>query len=451
MAIALDADFRSLKTGPKPESAERAQSAPRRGEAFASQLVRARDADQPEAGTDTPETANISYGGLVVPLHPAEAIETAPPEEEMSLDIEAVLLPDSKGDVAAPDIAASEKPDATAPEPDEVPAPEAALPHASAAPAPPAAESSSDVPAPVISADKIESVPVETGPDIAGTPVTPTATPPVAAAPAPAATADLSTETVAAVAAVTPAMPKETGAAPDKPALAAIPVAQIAKEGPKAADPAELKNIPPTVTETAAPDVASEVPRLLADKPAPADISVATPTATSAGLSLAGPAATPASAPAATPVPMTPTQAVITASPAQLVDIVTQSAEDGQSDRIVVQLDPPELGRVSIDFKFDAAGLQHVTITGETPEAMRQLRQMHFELVQSLERQGLNSQNMTFQHQQQNAQNGPNPGAAGRPVPAGVNAELLVAAALQPGEHPLTPRTMSGGRLDIRL
>ena len=69
--------------------------------------------------------------------------------------------------------------------------------------------------------------------------------------------------------------------------------------------------------------------------------------------------------------------------------------EDG-SKRITVQLDPPELGRVSIDFKFDGNVLQNVLVTGETPEAMRRLRLMHFELVQSLEQHGFSGQELDF-------------------------------------------------------
>tara|TARA_R110000787_G_scaffold4726_9_gene17904 strand:+ start:15027 stop:16445 length:1419 start_codon:yes stop_codon:yes gene_type:complete len=111
----------------------------------------------------------------------------------------------------------------------------------------------------------------------------------------------------------------------------------------------------------------------------------------------------------ATPNGLTPANALISATPAEIVDVISDSlaTPDDRKNRIVVQLDPPELGRVSIDYKFDSHGLQHVTITGESPEAMRQLRLMHFELVNALEKQGLSSQNMSFQQQQQ-AQQDPN-------------------------------------------
>lgn len=153
------------------------------------------------------------------------------------------------------------------------------------------------------------------------------------------------------------------------------------------------------------------------------------------------------------PVQMTPANAVVTASPAETVKIITDavSSPDDTPDRITVQLDPPELGRVSIDFKFDAHGIQHITITGESPEATRQLRLMHFELTQALERGGLSSQNMTFQQQQSGHQQSHTP-ASGRLFenngpstdPALLTSATLTADSIRPA------RTASGG-LDIRL
>ena len=161
----------------------------------------------------------------------------------------------------------------------------------------------------------------------------------------------------------------------------------------------------------------------------------------------------PASAlPAPAPTGLTPAHAMVVAAPAQVVDIVSSAADDGQSDSIIVQLDPPELGRVSIDFKFDANGLQHVTITGETSEAMRQLRLMHFELIQALERHGIGSSNMTFQQQQQqHTQQSPLPNPlAGEPVkdrPGSAEAGNPVI----PAYSLSSPRTPPGGRLDMKL
>lgn len=147
---------------------------------------------------------------------------------------------------------------------------------------------------------------------------------------------------------------------------------------------------------------------------------------------------------------LVPTHTALIATSAQLPDIVARATANGQEDSIVVQLDPPELGRLSIDFKFDAQGLQHVTITAESPEAMRQLRQMHFELVQALERNGLSSQNMSFQHQnpQQNE---------GWGQQAKFSNTHFDSPALSGGGHVIAAdsnphrQIASSGRLDLRL
>lgn len=114
-------------------------------------------------------------------------------------------------------------------------------------------------------------------------------------------------------------------------------------------------------------------------------------------------AATPTAAPAAAPPPvpahaaMTAANGTIIAAPDDVVDIVSSRLAGAERpDRISIQLDPPELGRVSIEFRFDGQQLQHVAVTGDTPEAMTKLRQMHFQLVQSLEQHGLTARDMTF-------------------------------------------------------
>ena len=167
----------------------------------------------------------------------------------------------------------------------------------------------------------------------------------------------------------------------------------------------------------------------------------------------ASPVSQPAVQPAQSQIQMTTANAIVTASPAETVKIITDtvSSPNDPPDRITVQLDPPELGRVSIDFKFDAHGIQHITVTGDSPEALRQLRLMHFELTQALERNGLSSENMTFQQHQSGQQQSHTP-ADGRllgdsdPVaePAILTAANITADSIRPA------RTASGG-LDIRL
>jgi len=85
--------------------------------------------------------------------------------------------------------------------------------------------------------------------------------------------------------------------------------------------------------------------------------------------------------------------------PAGLVAVMRELAPagNGEQDRVVVQLDPPELGRISIDFKFDGQTVQAISITGENPEALRRLRLMHFELVQALADRGLSEGGLSYQ------------------------------------------------------
>ena len=154
------------------------------------------------------------------------------------------------------------------------------------------------------------------------------------------------------------------------------------------------------------------------------------------------------------PQAMQAQQAILVASPSDIPDLVsrvqTQGTEDGDQ-RILVRLDPPELGKVSIDFKFDAQGLQHVTITAETPEAIKRLREMHFELVQGLEQHGLAGQDMTFRQETP----GQNSSLAQLVVEASEEVETSSSPIGQiPALNSLTgadvPRDASG-RLNIRL
>ncbi len=167
----------------------------------------------------------------------------------------------------------------------------------------------------------------------------------------------------------------------------------------------------------------------------------------------ASPAPQTTSQPAQSPVQMTSTNAMVTASPAETVKIITDAvgSPDDTPDRITVQLDPPELGRVSIDFKFDAHGIQHITVTGETPEAMKQLRLMHFELTQALERSGLSSQSMTFQQQQSGHQQShtPAPGRLFENTGPATDSSLLASANLT--ADTIRPARSASGGLDIRL
>ncbi|MEM9054672.1 MAG: flagellar hook-length control protein FliK [Pseudomonadota bacterium] len=91
----------------------------------------------------------------------------------------------------------------------------------------------------------------------------------------------------------------------------------------------------------------------------------------------------------------------VVAVPEDIPRLITQAmTSEDAADRIIIQLDPPELGRVSVDFKIDANGVQTVTVTAETPEAIKKLRMMNFELIQAMEQNGLNSDGFGLDYQQ---------------------------------------------------
>lgn len=162
-----------------------------------------------------------------------------------------------------------------------------------------------------------------------------------------------------------------------------------------------------------------------------------------------------ASAPSAVPTGMTPTAAAIPiASPNELTSIVLNAINNGidPQEQLVVQLDPPELGRVMIDFKFDAQGLQQIVITAENPEALKRLREMHFELTQALREQGLSDQNMSFQEdtQQERSQDAWTSSASDTPRReasfSSASTQPLATAVSSP-----EPRSSGRDRLDLTL
>ncbi len=89
------------------------------------------------------------------------------------------------------------------------------------------------------------------------------------------------------------------------------------------------------------------------------------------------------------------------AAPSELNSIILNALKNGgePQEQLIVQLDPPELGRVAIDFKLDAQGVQQITVTADNPEALRRLRELHFELTEALKDHGLSEQNLSFRQQ----------------------------------------------------
>ena len=99
---------------------------------------------------------------------------------------------------------------------------------------------------------------------------------------------------------------------------------------------------------------------------------------------------------------LTPTApSVQVAAPNDITAIILNNLRSGgdAQEQLIIQLDPPELGRVSNDFKFDAQGVQQITVTTENPEALKRLRELHFELTEALKDHGLSEKNMSFKQE----------------------------------------------------
>ena len=142
--------------------------------------------------------------------------------------------------------------------------------------------------------------------------------------------------------------------------------------------------------------------QLTADTATPLTISRDVVTTAAEPLVTLGAAATPTAPTTVSTAGLTPTAPSIPiASPGDLTGIILNALQSGgdAQEQLVVQLDPPELGRVMIDFKFDANGVQQVVVTSENPEALKRLREMHFELTEALRQQGLSDTNMSFRQE----------------------------------------------------
>ena len=162
--------------------------------------------------------------------------------------------------------------------------------------------------------------------------------------------------------------------------------------------------------------------------------------------------ATQTSGPAMATAGLTPTApAVQIAAPTDITSIILNAVKNGvePQEQLVVQLDPPELGRVMIDFKFDAQGVQQITVTSENPEALKRLRELHFELAEALKDHGLSEKNMSFR-QQSEGQSQPRwqmPELAGSnaPQPTADEAQIITQAARS------NARLTHPDRLDLTL
>lgn len=188
---------------------------------------------------------------------------------------------------------------------------------------------------------------------------------------------------------------------------------------------------------------------LLANAAPDAKAPVAVTAMPEALLSVAQPSSVSAPALTAGLTPVAPS--IPLAAPSEINSIILNALKNGgePQEQLIVQLDPPELGRVAIDFKFDAQGVQQITVTSENPEALRRLRELHFELTEALKEHGLSEQNLSFR-QQADDQSQP---AWQMPERSGSDVVLSTNEAAQ--SQPLIPRSNTAythpDRLDLTL
>lgn len=466
MTFSVDPDFWLFQSGPRQDAMARSEAGEGRGKEFASSLFAVHPSPGQSADLAAGDSGTLTLAALSLEqaVAPSEAPPTGPAAPSLLVDDLAIHVsaPSEAGAASpqAPILPALEHADqggaATPPEAEALPASsDASEAAAQADPAELAVEklmTGKTDPAETQTEDIAESAPPE---ETAET----SAPPPEVAAAMMATSAPLPAQASASKTRIEGAAPVPAGLAAGgkTPAESIDRTAQPSRSALPASAEADIRAelAPDAPAADASGSLSATMGAITAEAGTGSDLNADTAAPQSQQISLFSGAA--GQAPSISPVTsalataqMTPTHAVLTATATQLPDIVARATSDGQDDRVVVQLDPPELGRISIDFKFDAQGLQHVTITAESPEAMRQLRLMHFELVQALERNGLSGQNMSFQHQnpQQNEGWGQQAKLSGGrfDTPALTNSGLMIAA-----DSSTHRQIASSGRLDIRL
>lgn len=465
MTFSVDPDFWLFQSGPRQDAMARSEAGEGRGKEFASSLFAVPPSPGQRADLAAGDSGTLTLAALSLEqaVAPSEAPPTGPAARSLLVDDLAIhvsaLSEAGAASPQAPILPALEHADqggaATPPEAEALPTSSDVSEAAEADPADLAVEklmTDNTDPAETQTEDIAETAPPEETAETSAPPPEVAAAMMAAAAPLPAQASASKTriEGAAPVPAGLAAGGKTPAESIDQPAQ---PLRSALPASAEADIRAELA--PDVPAADASGSLAATMGAITAEAGTGSDLNADTAAPQSQQISLFSGAT--GQAPSISPVTsalataqMTPTHAVLTATATQLPDIVARATSDGQDDRVVVQLDPPELGRISIDFKFDAQGLQHVTITAESPEAMRQLRLMHFELVQALERNGLSGQNMSFQHQnpQQNEGWGQQTKLSGGrfDTPALTNSGLMIAA-----DSSTHRQIASSGRLDIRL
>lgn len=119
-------------------------------------------------------------------------------------------------------------------------------------------------------------------------------------------------------------------------------------------------------------------------------------------------------APSATPTQSQFVHLANNANPVQKVAHALASVTHGQ-DKLVVRLDPPELGRVSIEFQFDAQRNVTAVISAENADIGSQLREKSEFFMKALKEAGFEDVNLSFDTQSDTSDFGEDTARNGEP------------------------------------
>ena len=123
-------------------------------------------------------------------------------------------------------------------------------------------------------------------------------------------------------------------------------------------------------------------------------------------------------------------------------DVAFAVAQAGDASRVELRLDPPELGRVQIDIRFDD-GAAAASISAERPETLELLRRHADALQRELTSAGFTGANVAFSDRR--------PGQQPQTAQAQAVALELSAPSAPVAHGYARPRPGSLDRLDIRL
>lgn len=91
-----------------------------------------------------------------------------------------------------------------------------------------------------------------------------------------------------------------------------------------------------------------------------------------------------------------PPQAALGPAPAPAVQIVAAIKKERAGSGVEVRLDPPEMGRVRIDFTMESAEAVKAVLTAERPETLEHLRRNMDDLLTQLKQAGFSAVDLEF-------------------------------------------------------